>query len=89
MIFLLRAMLALACCLLIPAVHAEDLIEIPPLQARVTDLTGTLSADEKGSLEQTLADLQKNKGSQVVILMLPSTGPEAIEQFGIRLAGAW
>ncbi|QDX82904.1 hypothetical protein B9N43_08745 [Denitratisoma sp. DHT3] len=62
---------------------------LPPLQARVTDLTGTLAAEQKASLEAALAAIEQAKGAQVGILLLPSTRPEAIEQFGIRLAEAW
>lgn len=65
------------------------LVAIPPLTARVTDLTATLSAEQKASLEQRLADLEARQGAQVVVLLLPSTGPETIEQFGIRLFDAW
>jgi uncharacterized protein len=68
---------------------AADLVAIPPLQARVTDLTATLSAEQRGALEATLESFERERGSQVGIVMLQSTQPEAIEQFGIRLAEAW
>lgn len=89
MMRLRRALFALIWFFGASLVIADDLVPIPPLQARVTDLTGSLSPEQTASLEQTLAELQKTRGSQVVILMLPTTGAEAIEQFGIRLAGAW
>lgn len=72
----------------VPA-FADDLVTIPPLQGRVTDLTNTLFKDQATALEASLTELQRTKGSQVVILMLPTTQPESIEQFGIRLAGTW
>lgn len=72
----------------VPA-FADDLVTIPPLQSRVTDLTNTLFKDQATALEASLTELQRTKGSQVVILILPTTQPESIEQFGIRLAGAW
>jgi len=65
------------------------LVAIPALTARVTDLTGTLSADTKAALEQQLATFEARKGAQLVVLVLPTTQPEAIEQFGIRLFDAW
>ncbi|HJV93763.1 MAG TPA: TPM domain-containing protein [Azonexus sp.] len=71
------------------AADAAGLVAIPPLMARVTDLTATLSAEQKASLEQRLTDLEGRQGAQVVVLLLPSTGPETIEQFGIRLFDAW
>jgi len=67
----------------------DGLVAIPPLTARVTDLTGTLSAGQKAALEQRLAEFEARKGAQVVVLMLPTTQPETIEQFGIRLFDAW
>ena len=84
-----RCLAALCLCLTIAPGFADDFVAIPPLQGRVTDLTNTLFKDEATALEASLTELQRTKGSQVVILMLPTTQPEGIEQFGIRLAGAW
>ncbi|MDD2723802.1 MAG: YgcG family protein [Methylovulum sp.] len=64
-------------------------IAIPPLSQRVTDLTGTLSARQMNAMEQTLAAFEARKGSQIAVLMIATTQPEAIEQFGIRVADAW
>jgi len=64
-------------------------VPIPPLSARVTDLTGTLSAQQKGELESRIAAFEAKRGSQIAVLMLPTTKPEEIEQFSIRLAEAW
>jgi uncharacterized protein len=79
----------LVCLLGSAPVFAADMVAIPPLQARVTDLTETLSGEQRGALEATLESFERERGSQVGIVMLPSTQPEAIEQFGIRLAEAW
>lgn len=62
---------------------------IPPLSARVTDLTGTLEAQQKQTLEGQLAALEQAKGSQVGVLMVPTTQPEDIAQYGIRVGEAW
>lgn len=62
---------------------------MPPLSQRVTDLTGTLSAEQREAIEQKLAALETAKGSQIAVLLLPSTQPETIEQYGIRVAEAW
>ena len=64
-------------------------VDLPQLHARVTDLTGTLDGSQAAALEQKLADFEAAKGSQIVVLILPTTQPETIEQFGIRLAEAW
>jgi uncharacterized protein len=68
---------------------AADLAPVPALSARVTDLTATLDATQRGRLEAQLAAIERAHGAQIAVLMLPSTQPEAIEQFGIRLAEAW
>jgi uncharacterized protein len=69
------------------AVRAE--VAVPPLTARVTDLTGTLSGEAVTRIETKLANLEARKGSQIAVLIVPTTQPEEIEQFGIRVAEAW
>jgi len=74
-------------CVVFSGAYAE--IAIPPLKARVTDLTGTLSQTETTQLEQQLARFEAEKGSQIVVLIIPTTRPESIEQYSIRVAEAW
>jgi uncharacterized protein len=64
-------------------------VPVPPLKARVTDLTGTLSAQQIGELEARIAAFEAKRGSQIAVLMLPTTRPEEIEQYSIRVAEAW
>ncbi len=64
-------------------------VAVPPLSGRVVDQTGTLSASDIASLTQKLKDLETRKGSQVAVLIVPTTQPETIEQFAIRAAEAW
>ncbi|SEL45243.1 TPM domain-containing protein [Nitrosovibrio tenuis] len=64
-------------------------VAIPPLKAHVTDLTGTLSVEETAQLEQKLAAFEAKKGSQIAVLIVPTTQPETIEQYSIRVAEAW
>lgn len=78
-----------AAALLLGAVLVRADVAVPPLTAMVTDLTGTLSGEAVTRIEGKLADLQTRKGSQVAVLMLPTTQPEEIEQYGIRVAEAW
>jgi uncharacterized protein len=68
---------------------AEQQVNVPPLTARVTDLTGTLSSAEQASLSNRLAELDTRKGSQIAVLIVPTVRPEAIEQFAIRVAESW
>jgi uncharacterized protein len=64
-------------------------VAVPPLVSHVTDLTGTLSATERAQLEQKLAAFEARKGSQIAVLIIPTTHPETIEQYAIRVAEAW
>jgi uncharacterized protein len=62
---------------------------IPPLAARVTDLTGTLAVDQKGRLEAKLATFERQKGSQIAVLIVPTVKPESIEQYALRAVESW
>ena len=64
-------------------------VAVPPLSGRVVDQTGTLSSGDIDSLTRTLKALELRKGSQVAVLIVPTTEPETIEQYSIRVAEAW
>lgn len=68
---------------------SDGLKPVPALSARVTDLTGTLSASERSSIEAKLASLESATGAQVAVLLVPTTQPEPIETYAIRVADAW
>ncbi len=87
----LRALLVGALFAALGAVALPSLADqaIPPLKARVTDLTSTLNDAQRLALEQKLAAIETKRGSQVAVLILPTTEPETIEQYGIRVADAW
>lgn len=68
---------------------AQDLAPVPALERRVTDLTNTLSAQQTVEIEQTLRAFEQHQGSQVAVLIVPTTRPEAIEQYSIRVVEAW
>jgi uncharacterized protein len=64
-------------------------VAVPPLTARVVDQTATLSSSDIAALTQRLKDLEVRKGSQIAVLIVPTTAPETIEQYSIRVAEAW
>ena len=68
---------------------AQALQPVPELAARVTDLTATLTEEERGSLETKLADFERAKGAQIAVLLVPTVQPETIEAYAIRVAEAW
>jgi uncharacterized protein len=80
---------AAALALLASGAGAEPLVDVPALKARVTDLTGTLTPEQAAALEAKLSAFEQAKGSQVAVLIVPTTRPEEIEQYGIRVAEAW
>ena len=84
---LARGLCLLALFLASFAIHAE--VAVPPLKARVTDLTGTLSPSQRDTLERELQAFESRKGSQIAVLIVPTTRPEAIEQYSLRVAEAW
>ena len=79
--------IALALWFVTAAVSAE--VGIPALQARVTDLTNTLSPPQRAQLEQRLAAFEQQKGSQLAVLLIPTSQPETIEQYAIRVVDQW
>jgi uncharacterized protein len=84
-LFALLSILILA----LSAGFARGDVPVPPLKARVTDLTGTLTASQQASLEQTLQTFEARKGSQIAVLIVPTTQPETIEQYSIRVGETW
>jgi uncharacterized protein len=89
--FKLKASLYALCVMLLLAsniAHAE-LVAIPELKSRITDLTQTLSAEQQAQLDAKLAAFEQQKGSQIAVLILPSTQPEDIAQYSIRVVEKW
>ena len=82
-------LLLLASCLLLSQFAHAELLPVPTLKARVTDLTQTLSTAQQAQLEQKLAAFEQEKGSQIAVLIVPSTQPEDIAQYSIRVTDAW
>lgn len=64
-------------------------VAVPPLTGHVIDQTGTLTAEQKAGLEQTLTAFEARKGSQLAVLMVASSAPEEIEQYALRVAEQW
>jgi uncharacterized protein len=80
---------SLAALMLCWAFAAMADVAVPPLTGRVVDRTATLSSSDIASLDQTLKDFETKKGSQIAVLIVPTTQPETIEQYSLRVAEAW
>ena len=79
----------LLACVLGWSAHSVAQVAVPPLTGHVIDQTGTLTAEQKAALEQTLAAFEARKGSQLAVLMVASSAPEEIEQYALRVAEQW
>lgn len=85
----LRRSVAACALLFVCSLPAQADVAVPALAARVTDLGSTLDATQRGALEAKLAAFEQAKGSQIAVLIVPTTEPETIEQYSIRVTDAW
>jgi uncharacterized protein len=79
----------LALALLPTATHAQALAPIPRLDLPVVDTTGTLDAAVRARLVAQAQALQQRKGSQLQVLVVPTTQPEDIAQYAVRAFDQW
>lgn len=70
-------------------VHAQTLAQIPPLDSPVVDTTGTIDAGTREQLEAQAIALRQRKGSQMQVLLVPTTAPEDIAQYATRVYDQW
>ena len=85
-----RGLLAFVAALWLAGVaSAQPVLPIPKLTARVIDQTGTLKPAQIDALTAKLAAIETQRGSQVVVLMVPTTAPEDIASYGFRVADEW
>ena len=83
---------ALTCWLLVLpcwALDAAGLQAVPALRAHVMDETGTLAASDAAALEQQLSEFERQRGAQIVVLLVSTTAPEDIADYSQRVAEAW
>jgi uncharacterized protein len=75
--------------LLVSAIAQAELAAVPPLKSLVTDLTATLSPSDAAQLDAKLKAFETEKGSQIAVLIVPTTQPEDIAQYSIRVVEQW
>ena len=86
---LLACVCLVAANTLIPATFAQEIKAVPVLTGHVVDTTGTLNAAQKSELEDKLKALEAAKGSQVVVLIVPTVQPEDIASYANRVGNVW
>ena len=83
-------LLAVPCLLLVALLAwSQPLQDVPALRERVTDLTATLDPGQQAELTARLDRLQRETGSQLAVLLVPSTAPEDIAAYALRVVDAW
>lgn len=83
------ALALMALALAAPGARAQDLQPVPPLEGRVVDRTGTLDATQRAAMEQHLANVERELGTQIVVLIVPGTLPEDIAAYAQRVGDQW
>ena len=84
------ALVLLACGLAgLRAAHAQDVLPVPALSARVIDTNQMLQAPQRAALERKLEALEEGTGAQVAVLLVPTTQPEDIAAYAQRVADQW
>jgi uncharacterized protein len=71
------------------AARAQDVLKVPPVTAQVIDQTGTLTSAQNAELTVKLATLEQQSGTQMVVLIVPTTAPEDIASYAQRVADTW
>ena len=85
----MRHLLALLLALVTGSLLAQGVLPVPPLTAQVIDQTGTLDAIQLKGLQDKLIAFEQKKGTQIAILMVPTTQPEDIASYANRVGNAW
>jgi len=86
---ILRSLAGAAAVAAAALAFAQQPIPVPKLTGHVVDLTGTLAASDRASLDAKLVGFERDHGSQVVVLLVPSIGDETIEEFAGRVTDDW
>jgi uncharacterized protein len=82
------AAIGLTLALLVPCISSAQ-VAVPQLVGLVTDQTGTLTTEQRSTLEQSLTAFEARNGTQLAVLIIPTTQPEVIEQYALRVAEQW
>lgn len=90
----LMACLCLLAMMATPCVWAtgtapDKPVDVPALRTWVTDQTGILNPETQQALNTRLAKLEQDKGAQLAVLVVPTTGQDTIEDYARRVFDQW
>jgi uncharacterized protein len=80
---------AFVAALVLGVAHGEDLVPVPVLTGRVIDQTATLTSAQASALSDKLAAIERERGTQIVVLIVPTARPEDIFSYAQRVASSW
>jgi uncharacterized protein len=75
--------------LLVCSPRALAALEVPYLAGRVNDTAGMVPEDVEARLETRLAQLEQERGAQIVVLTVPSLEGDSLEDFSLRVVETW
>lgn len=88
-----RYLRALALCMAVAALAlpspAMPMAPVPESYTLVNDQIGLLTIQQKYDLTRKLSDLENLNGVQIILLIVPGTGSEGIENYSLRVMEAW
>lgn len=64
-------------------------LAVPPLSGHVIDQAQGLSADQAQALDAKLRQFEQTRGTQLVVLLVPTTQPEDIAAYAQRVGDTW
>ena len=64
-------------------------LEVPRLNGHVNDYAAMLSTASQRQLEAVLTDFEQKESTQIVVLTVPSLQGDSLEDFSMRVVGAW
>jgi uncharacterized protein len=88
-VFVARWLMVFGLIVALLPLHAQSQATVPAMHSAVVDTTATLTSDERARIEASIAPYEARKGSQMQVLMVPSTQPESIDEYAVRAFAQW
>jgi uncharacterized protein len=70
-------------------VTGTDVSAVPALTGHVIDQTQTLGPSQRQALDDKLVAFERKRGTQLVVLLVPTTQPEDIAAYAQRVGESW
>jgi uncharacterized protein len=84
-----RFLFTILCLLTVAISMAQDIPPRPNPPRLVNDFTGTLTPDQKATLERKLVAYDDSTSNQIAIVIVPTTGDYAPVDYALKLGREW